>query len=85
MKLVFQINKEYNEHIDYLAKIDDKRNVHMVLAKSDLSVSMNYKYPYNIVAYLHTSSNDKSKHLCHHCQQLYPAFQYAKHAKESHK
>jgi hypothetical protein len=81
MKLVYQVYKEWNAHIDYIAKVNDTTNAHMVLPRDILREPI----PYNIVAYQHTSSNNKSKHLCHKCRQLYPAFKYRQHAKESHK
>lgn len=84
MKLTFQVAKEYNDHIDYVAEVDKDKSFHLVLPKEVLQPSNNRVYPYYIVAYCHTSSSDKSKHLCHKCKELYPAHQYAKHAKEKH-
>jgi hypothetical protein len=84
MKFTFKNIKEYREHIDYIAQHPTKTNIdiHMILPKDVLRLD---KIPFNIVAYLHLSSNDKNLHLCHKCNQLYPAHQYHKHAKESHK
>jgi hypothetical protein len=81
MKLNFEKCKEYREHIDYIAEIDKERSVHMVLPKVILREDAVVHY---FPVYIHTSSVDKTKHLCHKCRQLYPAFQYRKHAEETH-
>lgn len=83
MKFIFKQIKEYKEHIDYIAATNNPDiSLHMVLPKDVLRLD---KIPYNIVAMLHTSSSNKNEHLCHKCHRLYPAHQYAKHAKEYHK
>jgi hypothetical protein len=81
MKLIFQKAKEYKEHIDYIAQLPFDKAVHMVLPIDILRLD---KIPYSFVAYCHTSSTDKTQHLCHKCNRLYPAHQYSKHAKEFH-